>query len=259
MKKNVDLLFHEFLGFLSEWKSGANPNKEQYFAKKVYHCMWEHFFDGFLSGICPAAIQASLEYEKIKILNSRITDDEILETVLLEKLLYSFYLGDYVQIAELTQNVTSGQFQAEHAVVLEKLWESVHNENLGYTSKKVNLMAGIDIPSENLKDARLKACFLDIRMAVRCFMELKKIALIRHMLQEEIPREAVGKLTDTDYKYLDIVSQFIDETDVVIYQQLFLKGCTESASAFDKKTVYDNLNFAESQILQILKTYFEAE
>ena len=83
---NMDLLFHDFLQYVSKWKSGETPDKNLYFTHKIYHCLWVHFLDLFSDGVCPSVMLAALEYEKSRLMNHELTDDEILEVVLLEKI-----------------------------------------------------------------------------------------------------------------------------------------------------------------------------
>ena len=256
---NIDTLFHEFLCFISKWKSGETPDKKQYYKQKVYYNLWDHFHNWFLDGICPSAMQVNLEYEKWKLLNNGLTDNETLEVVLLEKLLYSFYLGDYAQIAELTQNFTSQQLQTKHIFLLNSFCEYGHRENFPSTCKKVNVMAEVNVQPEKAKamNQNLLECFLHIRMEVNCLLELKKIDLICQMLKKDISKEAIKKLIDTDSQYLDIVNRFIHKTSMEIYMRLIQDGCVKPEVA--NKIDYEKLDYFDSQILQILQCYFDAK
>lgn len=255
MMNNIDILFHDFLNYASKWKSGERLDKKQYFTQKKYDRLWNHFLDLFLDGVCPAVMQASLEYEKCRLLNTGLTNDEILEVVLLEKLLYSFYTGDYFTIAQLAQKFTSQQIQAKYAPLLEDFSKKDYEADNRYSSEKVNLNYQIDLNSDNAKENMLQKCFLDIRMVVHTFLELKKINLICQMLKDNLPGEAIKKYTYADDKYLDIISHFIHENSVIIYHELIQNECVPYMQ--DDKIDYDRLDFNETQILQILKHYFK--
>ncbi len=65
-----DLLFNDFLLYLSKWRSGETPDQKQFFLNKPYHQLWNCFLPLFFKGICPASMQAALEHEKWKLLKS---------------------------------------------------------------------------------------------------------------------------------------------------------------------------------------------
>lgn len=121
---NTDILLNDFLDFLSKCNSGEQPDPNQYFQNKRYYPMWEHFIDLVYKGICPPSMQVSLEYEKLKLLKNECSDDELFEIVLLEKLLYSFYNYDFIQLAELIQNFASQRLCTKYEDAIQKLWKS---------------------------------------------------------------------------------------------------------------------------------------
>lgn len=252
---STDLLFHNFLSYASKWKAGEKPDHKQYFTQTKYFSLWDHFLGLFLDGICPTAVQASLESEKYRLLNRGLEEDEILEVVLLEKLLYSFYIGDYFAIAELAQHFTSQRLQDQYAPLLDEFSKKDYEIDDRYSSQEANLFMQSGLLAENAKESVLKQCFLDIRMVVSTFLELKKISLICQMLKDNISREAIQRYTYVDDTYLDIVGRFIDENSGIIYHELIQNGCV--AGVQDDHIDYDHLDFNESQIMQILKHYFK--
>ena len=159
---NMDLLFHDFLQYVSKWKSGETPDKNLYFTHKIYHCLWVHFLDLFSDGVCPSVMLAALEYEKSRLMNHELTDDEILEVVLLEKILYSFHTGDDATIAELAQKFTSQQFQTKYALLLAEFAKKDCEADNSASSAKADLFYQNDLGAKNLKEHYLLECFLDI-------------------------------------------------------------------------------------------------
>ncbi len=257
----IDTVFDEFLCFLTEWKLGKNPDKRQYYKGKVYYSFWDRFHTWVLDGIGPASMQAHLEYEKWKLSRNGITEDEMFEVILLEKLMYHFYLGDFEQITVLTQNFASRQLWVKHAELLAKLNQYGQNENQVCT-KEVSLSAVIDVQPENanekdMPDCHLRECFWRIRSEVGWLLEQKKIAFICQMLKQEIPEETIKKITDTDTQYLDIVRRYAEHSSMRIYQELLQKG--SAAWKADYKIDLEQLDFFESQILEILQYYFKTQ
>lgn len=252
---NMDLLFHDFLQYVSKWKSGETPDKNLYFTHKIYHCLWVHFIDLFSDGVCPSVMLAALEYEKSRLMNHELTDDEILEVVLLEKILYSFHTGDDATIAELAQKFTSQQFQTKYALLLAEFAKKDCEADNSASSAKADLFYQNDLGAKNLKEHYLLECFLDIRMVVHTFLELEKIRLVCQMLKDNMPYKAIKKYTDTNDKYLDIVSRSIDENIGIIYHELIQNECVSYQR--DHNVDYEHLDFNETQILQILKHYFK--
>ena len=92
-------------------------------------------------------------------------------------------------------------------------------------------------------------------MVVHTFLELEKIRLVCQMLKDNMPYKAIKKYTDTNDKYLDIVSRSIDENIGIIYHELIQNECVSYQR--DHNVDYDHLDFTETQILQILKHYFK--
>ena len=258
-----DLLFNDFLLYLSKWRSGETPDQKQFFKNKPYHQLWNCFLPLFFKGICPASMQAALEHEKWKLLKSSLSDDEALDTILLEKLLYHFYLGNDRQIAELAAHYASDQLRAEYAILLNQLWSAEDNDGKEYTKNKtscevpINMTVEMDKPDDSSKPSYLEQCFLGIQMEVDSLLEIQKIEHIIRMLKLTIPKKVICALfPDMDPLYLDTIISYIDDDTLDLYHRLFNKQLvTIKPPIFNDK----NLSHGEARIYQLLQYYFNMQ
>lgn len=256
--QGTDLLFNDFLHYLSQWKSGKTPDRTQYFKSKTYTRLWHHFLDLFFKGVCPPAMQAALEHDKWNVLKNIESDDEAFETILLEKLLYNFYLGNDRPIAELTDSFASDELRAKYAVLLDQLWHTESDSGKECTADKtsceVSLTAQIDPPDDSSKQTGAEQCFLGIQMEIDSLLEIQKIEHIRRMLRLNMPKKVIHALfPDMDPLYLDTIVSHIDDNASELYHRLFNKQLVNIKPPIFN---YKNLNHGEARIYQLLQYYF---
>lgn len=257
---NIDLLFNDLLHYISKWKSGETPEPKNYFKDKPYNRLWDSFLDSFFKGVCPLAMQTTLEHEKWKIMKNDVSEDEALETILLEKLLYYFYLGDDKQIAELTNNFASNQLCAKYAVLLDQLWNSKYADNSKAHKTETSCEASLTVlldefhTTDGLNQTPLEQCFLSIQMEIDSLLEIQKIELLRKMLKLHIAKESIFDLfPELNPEYLNIINSAKDDSSYDIYIKLFNQQLVNiKPPVFN----YKNLNKIEVRIYQLLQHYF---
>ena len=136
----METLWDDFLGYLEKYIEGNEEPIEQYESEGIYFILWKKGISFIQEGISPDAMDVFLEYEMQKlIISNDLSERELLELIVMKKLLFKLYAGDRLGIAELSQNFLSNELRVKYRVLLEKLYGCNHLLASEETSSQLTL------------------------------------------------------------------------------------------------------------------------
>jgi len=188
--QNADSLFHDILDYLYQHMTDKNLNIEDYFTDAPYSILWKIGNELIKEGYSNETMQVALEFEKSNIINSRtLSEKELFELILMQRIIYSMYLGKLYHISEMAQSLASPAIQAEYASVINSLYETEEKSSLHETDK-------ICLPYEE-----------------------KLVKIIRKLIRNK----KILYLLDLDIEYVDFVSKLLKEFPLASDEEIAIK------------------------------------
>ncbi len=136
----MDRLWDDFLGYVEVYIKGKEKTIEQYHSDEKYFILWEKGISLIKEGVSPDAMDVFLEFEMQKlILNQKVSEKELLELIVMKKLIFKLYSGDYLGIAELSQHFLPDDLMKKYAVLLERLYWDNDSQTSEETSSQITL------------------------------------------------------------------------------------------------------------------------
>lgn len=261
--KTTDCLFNDFLDYLTKYRLGTEFNMEQYLSAKPYDALWQRGHMMIQEGVCPAAIEVALEYEKIKlIMKGSLNEDELFTIILMEKLMCSLYAGDYFQIAVIVQNFASQEIQSKYAFLLEQLCNppevdmAMDEEYFDKQSVTFVQERSGEVMEHSDRNNVFEDLFISLQVCMRNSLAYQKIELIMKMIEQNISPQQIKRITSIDDVYLHIVENGVEQgNDILeIYSNLVFEGCILRKT--DRPVNYRNLDFNEANMYQIVLKYW---
>lgn len=111
-------------------KNIENIDIEKYQCESPYYNIMNRGHKLLIEGVSDVLIHIVLEYEKSIIMkDKKLNNDELLEVIIMEQIIYSIYAGKLYQIAEIIQKFASKNTIDKHVKILEELYISSKEVN----------------------------------------------------------------------------------------------------------------------------------
>lgn len=236
---NLDKMWNNFLDYISRYYCGKEPALEHYKTEGAYIRVWEKGMKLIREGIAPETMQLMMEYEKWKILSGTELDEtQKMEVMVMAKLIECVHQGDTATIADLVQNLSSGQLQAKYAKQLHTL----RNQE--------------KIEARYCKN--VDEVFWAVEEHIQLEKELQKIRILFQMLEQEVSDEKIKACLNIGDTYLETVRGFNQINDNVweIYESLEKQGAIPDSSV---RKEYPDMNFEEARLYQLLLGFMQTE
>ncbi|MBO5303402.1 MAG: hypothetical protein J6A92_05075 [Lachnospiraceae bacterium] len=245
--KGLEKLFNDFLDYVNKYLFQGNESIEEYNSERPYYILWKKGVHQIQEGMCPDAFQSIIEFEEKKmLLKKSLSEEELFELIIMKKLVYHLYTGNYVEIAEMVQNLASQFIQIKYAPLLEKL-----NQNAEWHEKSYFMES-----SNTDKEVLFETFFSELNFFMRETLEEYKIALVVKMLEQRVDFEQVKEIFDETEEYLQIVKEGVDSKNNIleIYFKLVNEKCIFMKT--NKEKDYHKMHLDEARLYQIVQKYW---
>lgn len=139
--------FEQIMHYMEEYisqKDIENIDIEKYQCESPYYNIMNKGHMLLIEGVSDVLIHIALEYEKSIIMKDRKqNNDELLEVIIMEQIIYSIHAGKLYQIAEIVQKFASKDTINKYVKILEELYisskESKNTKSLYLNLSKKNI------------------------------------------------------------------------------------------------------------------------
>lgn len=147
--KDIDILFQNILEYVYSILWNKKVDGRIYDSERPYGTLWKMGCQFIEKGFSKEAMQIALENEKIKIIRNReMSDEELLEVIVMERIIFLIYLGEFCKIAPIVQAFASQELMAKYSFILNQLYQMDDHMRL---AKRETIYLKSDILEKNIK------------------------------------------------------------------------------------------------------------